>query len=69
MWKKYPEISGFYWYFYIKNKITIKVVCQYEKISNIVLFPGDNSVTPIEHLDSLDGFWYGPLKEPETLAQ
>lgn len=65
MWKKYPESSGFYWYFYIKNNNTIKVVCQYEKISNTVLFPGDDSVTPIEHLDSLDGFWYGPLEPPE----
>lgn len=66
MWKKNPDDSGFYWLFYYKDNILNKVVCQYEKVSKIVLFPGGGFTgIPLEHLDSLNAFWNGPLNPPE----
>lgn len=66
MWKKYPDESGFYWFYSNKDEIFSKTVCKYVKISKIVLFlGGDLSGTPLEHLDFLDGFWLGPLEAPK----
>jgi hypothetical protein len=65
MWKKYPDQSGFYWYFYLKEGNSNRVVCQYERVSNLVLFPGGGATgTPLEHLESFGGLWAGPLEPP-----
>jgi hypothetical protein len=69
MWKKSPEDSGFYWYCYIKDKVFQKVICQYEKVSKSVIFPGGGysaPYTPLEHLSDLDGFWFGPILPPDN---
>lgn len=65
MWKKFPEDSGYYWYFFSINNSINKTIVYYEKNSKLVSFTGDTQGTPLEHLNEFNGSWLGPLTPPE----